>query len=474
MRLPFRILMFLGGFLFLFSASIQACSCIDSGLPCQAFWNTDAVFSGEVKEIIDPPPKEMSLANGDKAYSYQQKKIRFAVEEGFRGVSGETTVEVTTGRGGGDCGYPFVSGEKYLVYAYKNKQTGEFHAGICSRTQLLANAAEDLQYFRSLATKPSGSTVSGFVVQTFPYKNDAPYKNPQPLANIPVIIENSLNKSETKTDEKGAYWFWNLAAGEYEISIKSPDNLWGAETPQKIKVFDKGCARTLFYLQTKTFLSGRLLDKKSMPVTKTAVSLVPIEQLNNSKHYDLKTSFTDDRGRFEFRSIPDGKYYLGIRLSGISDALFPYPQTFYPGTLDLKKARIITITQGQILENYNLKLLKKLRVRHISGIVLNPDGTPAANASIGVNETEYFYSFYYFSPAQTKADGTFSFDIIDGIRYLVKPVGYAPDTPARQRHAEPVELPKNGDVLNLKFVLTEPNGNCEKCFSPKATTIKRP
>ena len=253
-----------------------------------------------------------------------------------------------------------------------------------------------------------------------------------------------------------------------------PENLWGAEKPYKIKLFDKGCANFSFPLEMKTFLSGRLLDENSAPAAKIQVSLVPIEQINNSRHFDVKYSYTDDDGGFEFRSIPDGKYYLGVRLSGLSDILFPYPQTFYPGTSDLNEAKTITVTQGQILKNYDFKLPQKLRVRKVSGLVLNPDGTPAANAYISVNETEYFYSFSYNGAAQTKADGTFSFEIIDGIRYLIKPIGTAADTPTHQRHAEPIELPKNGDVSNLKFVLTEPNGNCEKCFSPRVTNIKRP
>ena len=44
--------------------------------------------------------------------------VHFTVEEGFRGggVAGSQIV-VDTGLGGGDCGYPFVPGTRYLVYA---------------------------------------------------------------------------------------------------------------------------------------------------------------------------------------------------------------------------------------------------------------------------------------------------------------------------------------------------------------------
>ena len=197
MRYFLQISTLLIALLFIAPAFAKACSCISSGAPCQAVWNTDAVFSGEVKEIIDPPAKETILADGQKVYSYQRKKIRFVITEPFRGISGET-VEVTTGRGGGDCGYPFVTGEKYLVYAYKNKETGELNASICSRTQLLAKATEDLEYLRNLATMPPGSTIYGGVFQVFPRRNDDPYRKPEPLAGIRVFVEGETGKNERR------------------------------------------------------------------------------------------------------------------------------------------------------------------------------------------------------------------------------------------------------------------------------------
>jgi hypothetical protein len=219
-----------------------------------------------------------------------------------------------------------------------------------------------------------------------------------------------------------------------------------------------------FFLQNKTFLSGKLLNENSEPAAKILVELIPVENVNNLRQSDRQFAHTDDAGKFLFRSIPAGKYYLGIRLSGMADTQFSYPRTFYPGTLTLDQAEIIAIEEGQILENYDFKLPKKLSMRTISGIVVYPDGTPAANAYFSVNETEYFYSFSYQGVGESKSDGTFSFELVDGIRYLIKPVVSATDTQSRQRHAEPIEIPAYGDVINLKFVITEPNGNCDRCL----------
>src|SRR6185503_15892835 len=89
-----------------------SCTCIISGPPCQTFGNTPAVFVGtpiEVKETTG------NLTEG-QGREYAQRIFTFRVDEPFRGVNA-AQIEVRTGMGGGDCGYRFNLGERYLVYA---------------------------------------------------------------------------------------------------------------------------------------------------------------------------------------------------------------------------------------------------------------------------------------------------------------------------------------------------------------------
>ena len=51
--------------------------------------------------------------------------------------------------GGGDCGYPFQRGEKYVVYARKNTD-GTLVTNICSRTTPEDRAEADLAYLRQI------------------------------------------------------------------------------------------------------------------------------------------------------------------------------------------------------------------------------------------------------------------------------------------------------------------------------------
>ena len=101
-----------------------ACSCV---LPSKqslskkvkkSYQEAAAVFYGEVTEITQKPEN-----------FYVTVKLK--VERSWKNQA-ESEVIIQTGRGGGDCGYRFEIGKKYLVYAYRSESTLE--TNICLRT----------------------------------------------------------------------------------------------------------------------------------------------------------------------------------------------------------------------------------------------------------------------------------------------------------------------------------------------------
>lgn len=84
------------------------------------------------------------------------------VGEVWKGVPGGT-VALMTGAGGGDCGYDFREGERYIVYAHASPY-GEPTLGtsICTRTRLLADAGADLASLgEGVAPTPPADTGAG-------------------------------------------------------------------------------------------------------------------------------------------------------------------------------------------------------------------------------------------------------------------------------------------------------------------------
>ena len=87
-----------------------------------------AVFSGVVAKIDQAP------------YSIS---VTFKVERSWKGALPNQVV-VLTGRGGGDCGYLFEMGQRYLVYAY-GSNVSSLGTNICQRTAMLSESSDDLK-----------------------------------------------------------------------------------------------------------------------------------------------------------------------------------------------------------------------------------------------------------------------------------------------------------------------------------------
>lgn len=113
----------------------SACKC--AGVPSaeSEFKRSKAVFSGKVLKIED---KEVN--------DYLSKSILFEVTNTWKGVE-ESQIIITTGQGGGDCGFDFTEGQEYLVYANESDMYGEksLITGICNRTNHMGSLMEDLK-----------------------------------------------------------------------------------------------------------------------------------------------------------------------------------------------------------------------------------------------------------------------------------------------------------------------------------------
>ncbi len=125
---------------FLVSAGqVYACKCAEPGPPMEELGKFDAVFVGKVflvQHSYDP--------EGKSATPEDRSTIGLEVSTVWKGVVHEVTY-ITTPPTGGSCGYTFVEGEEYIVYASDSHYGDDsYTASICSRTALLSAAQADL------------------------------------------------------------------------------------------------------------------------------------------------------------------------------------------------------------------------------------------------------------------------------------------------------------------------------------------
>ena len=118
------------------------CSCLEPPPPAEAYEEADAVFSGQVTNIVV-----------DESGYYHE--VTFQIIDVWKGEDSEE-MTVLTETYSDACGYNFQINNEYLVYAY-TYASGNY-TNICTRTNLLEYASEDLDYLNQLSICDNGYT----------------------------------------------------------------------------------------------------------------------------------------------------------------------------------------------------------------------------------------------------------------------------------------------------------------------------
>jgi hypothetical protein len=141
-----------------------ACQCGTRYSPREATTLSRVVFTGEVLAVedefstleklwlrmrrwFDPAAMPPMHRSGKYCLDYGMK-VTFKVEEVWKGQS-TRRITLRTGRSGGDCGFEFEVGTRYLVYVRADSPNG-CDTDICTRTAPIGKATEDLAYFRNV------------------------------------------------------------------------------------------------------------------------------------------------------------------------------------------------------------------------------------------------------------------------------------------------------------------------------------
>lgn len=122
----FVILLFISFFIGAFPSTGYACKCVEPKSPIQELGKSSAVFSGKVMDQLEKGKTQLVL---------------FDVKESWKGLN-DSQVIVETDNSSSSCGYEFEDGKEYIVYA--NETDGRYEVTLCSRTELLSAASEDL------------------------------------------------------------------------------------------------------------------------------------------------------------------------------------------------------------------------------------------------------------------------------------------------------------------------------------------
>lgn len=151
---PWNLLCLLAALVGLLPLRAWSCQCYMPRSPAEAVRGATAVFHGRVLSATQGPPY------------ISPRLVRLQVLRAWKGPV-EPEITLHTGWGDGDCGFEFKEGAEYLVYGYPsdwNPSNGpssdgstQLMAHICSRTEEIESAAEDLKYLEAGSTQVVGA-----------------------------------------------------------------------------------------------------------------------------------------------------------------------------------------------------------------------------------------------------------------------------------------------------------------------------
>lgn len=451
---------------FLCSGRAFACGCEKPGPPCKAFGEASVVFIGTVKGVTEGARKQKP----DGEVDFIPRRFKFSVEENFSGTPTKES-EVATGLSADDCGYSFVKGASYLVYAYRDEKDDRLYTSSCTRTKRVANAGEDLQYLRGLASNPRTVTISGKVQRHLSYAGN--YAQAYvPLEGVLLSVEGADQTKDVRTDASGSFEVTGLKSGSLKLKLHLSDELTAYRAERVLKFESGGCASEVFYVGDNGRISGRVLDAEGNPVSGLGLALLPLTGWASSWY-----AKTDQDGRYKASSLPAGQYMVGINVRGLPrsvhsaelprDFLCPncftivadlradeltsaYPRLFYPGVFQTAKAERLLLAPGQELRDVDFRLPPRPPESIVKGRVLRADGTPAAGAQVSYRDVTYEDLITIGYGVRANAQGEFSFKAYQGGRYVVDASEEANDA----RHTLGLAGPQNVTVTKPEESIT--------------------
>ena len=388
---------------------VLACTC---GTPtaCASFEAAEAVLIGTVMRVEDRTAKDshgVDYIVGQTAY--------VQVDEAFKGVKSQ---EMIFRGNGSSCDRHYGAGQRWLFYAYHNKEENTWFSAACDRSAELAWAADDLLFLRGLPGSAQKTRIAGTL------RN----RDYAPLAGVKVKLVSGFWTQEVVTDKNGVYEALGLPTGTYTIEPETPPNLKlrytsrslsahePAQRAEKVELKAKSCVVMNFHYAEDTLVRGRVFGAGGEPMRDVCVHLVFKDKPDDTPYLG---DCTDENGRFNIDGVLLGEYFLVANEDGAISSDEPFPTAYYPGVFEREKATTLTFGRGDKLQDFDIHVPSQRASHVIEGRLLFEDGRPAMGVSVKFEAESKVDQVDAEANAIADSDGRFRLRVLEGIKGTV-------------------------------------------------------
>ena len=312
--------------------------------------------------------------------------------------------------GGGECGYSFKVGTRYLIDAFE-AQPGRYGASVCSDTRPLSLAAGLLSYSKApadLRPRVFGTLASRTADH---YLRTGSATGP-PVGGAVVSIAGPVIRT-TITSARGDFAFVDVPDGDYQLVVEVPRDRPDVVAPPK-QSFELGrdaaCRDLTLIAPSTARVFGLVVNETGAPAAGVRVEIFPMP-FDHGAGGIVSAATTDTAGRFAIERLAPGVYGGGVGV--------PYPgvaRPYVPTRAQTREGSLaIEVAPGASVELPRL-IARRVELTSVSGRVSGAPGVTLGGLFVVLAAVDGFPTVLT-GGATTDAEGRFTLNAYRGVRY---------------------------------------------------------
>lgn len=261
------------------------------------------------------------------------------------------------------------------------------------------------------------------------------------------MIEGGPSRIEVVTDPAGEYRVGGLPPGNFKVKLLLSERLYAFPPSPEVTTHDKGCTRLDFSVVRNGRIEGYIRKPAGGPASRVRIEVFRSPRPAGERPEGVRWTESAPDGRFEFQGLDPGQYYLGTGTVDVTQPKQPYVTLFFPGVLDHSAARSFQVGEGERITGVDWTLPPLPEERQVRGIVVWPDGHPAAGAKVFYGTGSLVGQTGLIADSQ----GAFSMEAYDGVPYTIYAKHVGED--GRPAMSAFVKIPARGEAGDIRLVL---------------------